>query len=273
MFLAGHLADRRPRSSASSSRRSRRRCSPTTTPTSSPATSAGSRCPPPTATPSTGTPSRPTCASPRTSRAWQLEPAPVDRHRRRPGAGQARRLGHHRPHLPGRLDQGRQPGRQYLAEHGVRAQGLQLLRLAPRQPRGDDPRHLRQHPAAQPAAATASRAASPATSPAGGEQTTIYDASQQLPGRRHPAGGPGRQGVRLRLLARLGGQGHRAARRQGRHRRVLRADPPLQPDRHGRPAAAVPGGPERRVARADRHRDVRRHRRHRAERRVAPRGP
>ena len=33
------------------------------------------------------------------------------RHRRRPGAGQARRLGHHRPHLAGRLDQGRLPGR------------------------------------------------------------------------------------------------------------------------------------------------------------------
>ena len=32
-------------------------------------------------------------------------------------------------------------------------QGLQLLRLAARQPRGDDPRHLRQHPAAQPAGA------------------------------------------------------------------------------------------------------------------------
>ena len=33
-----------------------------------------------------------------------------------------------------------------------RAQGLQLLRLPARQPRGDDPRHVRQHPAAQPAA-------------------------------------------------------------------------------------------------------------------------
>ena len=32
-----------------------------------------------------------------------------------------------------------------------RAARLQLLRLAPRQPRGDDPRHVRQHPAAQPA--------------------------------------------------------------------------------------------------------------------------
>ena len=49
------------------------------------------------------------------------------------------------------------------AEHGVERQRLQLLRLAPRQPRGDDPRHLRQHPAAQPARARASRAATPAT--------------------------------------------------------------------------------------------------------------
>ncbi len=58
----------------------------------------------------------------------------------------------------------------------------------------------------------------------------------------HPAGRPGRQGVRLRLVPRLGGQGHRAARRQGRHRRVVRAHPPLEPHRHGRPPAAVPGG-------------------------------
>ena len=42
------------------------------------------------------------------------------RHRRRPGAAQARRLDHHRPHLAGRLDQGRRarPGK-YLTEHGV----------------------------------------------------------------------------------------------------------------------------------------------------------
>ena len=33
------------------------------------------------------------------------------RHRRRAGAGQARRLGHHRPHLAGRHHQGRLPGR------------------------------------------------------------------------------------------------------------------------------------------------------------------
>ena len=78
-------------------------------------------------------------------------PGPGRRHRRRPGAAQARRLGHHRPHLAGRLDQGRQPRGQVPDRARRGAQGLQLLRLASRQPRGDDPRHLRQHPAAQPA--------------------------------------------------------------------------------------------------------------------------
>ncbi len=43
-------------------------------------------------------------------------------------------------------------------------------------------------------------------------QTFIYDAAQAYAGRRHAAGDPGRQGVRLGLVARLGGQGHRAAR-------------------------------------------------------------
>ena len=41
----------------------------------------------------------------------------------------------------------------------------------------------------------------------------------------------------------------------------LRADPPLEPDRHGRAAAAVPRGRDRRVARPDRRGDLRDHRR------------
>ena len=61
-----------------------------------------------------------------------------------------------------------------------------------------------------------------------------------LRGGGHAAGHPRGQGVRLGVLPRLGRQGHRAARRPGRHRRVVRADPPLQPDRDGRAAAAVP---------------------------------
>ena len=89
------------------------------------------------------------------------------RHRGRPRAAQAGRLGHHRPHQPGRRDQEGQPGRRVPRRARRRAARLQLLRLAPRQPRGDDPRHVRQHPPAQPARARAPRAASPATSPPG----------------------------------------------------------------------------------------------------------
>ena len=74
-----------------------------------------------------------------------------DRHPRRAGAGAARRLGDHRPHLAGRGDQGRQPGRAVPHRARGAAARLQLLRVPARQPRGDDPRHVRQHPAAQPA--------------------------------------------------------------------------------------------------------------------------
>jgi aconitate hydratase len=62
-----------------------------------------------------------------------------------------------------------------------RAQGLQLLRLTSRQPRGHDPRHLRQHPPAQPPArrcrGRVHRNFIGCDTCAAGEQTTIYDAS------------------------------------------------------------------------------------------------
>ena len=61
-----------------------------------------------------------------------------------------------------------------------------------------------------------------------------------VPGRGRAAGRLRRQGIRHRLVARLGGQGHRAARRPRGHRRELRAHPPLQPGRHGRRALPVP---------------------------------
>ena len=72
-----------------------------------------------------------------------------------------------------------------------------------------------------------------------GERMFIYDAAM-----RYQAGRPRthhlrRQGIRHRLLARLGGQGHDAPRRPRRGRRELRAHPPLEPDRHGRAAAAI----------------------------------
>ena len=65
------------------------------------------------------------------------------------------------------------------------------------------------------------------------------------------AGRARRQGVRVGLLARLGREGHRAARRARGDRRELRAHPPLQPDRDGRPAAPVPRRGVGRVAGAD----------------------
>ena len=82
-----------------------------------------------------------------------------------------------------------------------------------------------------------------------GEQLSIYDAAERLPRRGRAAGRVRRQGVRLRLVPRLGRQGHAAAGRARRDRRVVRAHPPLQPGRHGRAAAAVP---RRRVARVAR---------------------
>ena len=73
-----------------------------------------------------------------------------------------------------------------------------------------------------------------------GEQMPIYDAAMRYKKDRRPAGGVRRQGIRHRVIPRLGRKGHAAARHQGRHRRELRAYPPLQPGRHGRAAVAVP---------------------------------
>ena len=136
------------------------------------------------------------------------------------------------------------PAGAYLQEHGVERRGLQLLRLAARQPRGDDAGHLRQRPAAQPARAghRGRRDAPPA------RRRAALDLRRRdaLPGRGRAARRAGRQGVRLGLLTRLGGQGHAAARRARRDRRELRAHPPLEPRRHGRAAAAVRRRRERR---------------------------
>ncbi len=72
-----------------------------------------------------------------------------------------------------------------------------------------------------------------------GEQLPIYDAAMKYKARKTSAGRRRRQGIRHRFVARLGGQRHAAARREGRDRRKLRAHPSLQPGRHGRVAAAV----------------------------------
>ena len=69
-----------------------------------------------------------------------------EQHHRRPAARPVRRFDHHRPHLARRLDQEGQPGRRLPDGARRRVQGLQPVRHAARQSRGDDARHLRQHP-------------------------------------------------------------------------------------------------------------------------------
>ena len=66
------------------------------------------------------------------------------------------------------------------------------------------------------------------------------------------------QGLRQRLLKRLGRQGAGAARRSRRSRRVVRAHPPFQPHRHGCAASPVQGRRHRRESRPDRAGDHRR---------------
>ena len=177
--------------------------------------------------------------------------------RRRAGAGGARRLDHHRPHLAGRGDQEGQPGRAVADRAGRRAGRLQLLRLAARQPRGDDPRHLRQHP--PPNQLVDKRGGFTRHFP-DGEETTIYEAAMAYAD----------EGVPLVVLAgkEYGSGSSRDWAAKGTKllgvraviARELRAHPPLQPDRDGRAAAAVRRRRVGRVPGPDRRGDVRRRR-------------
>ena len=65
------------------------------------------------------------------------------RHPRRARARHLRRFGHDRPHLAGRLDQADVARGHVPAGKGRVGRELQQLRLAPRQSRGDDARHVR----------------------------------------------------------------------------------------------------------------------------------
>ena len=121
---------------------------------------------------------------------------------------------------------------------------LQLLRLAPRQPRDHDARHLRQ------------RAHQEQDDPCQGGRFGGRRRHHDSPAKRRTAvdlrrGDEVRRGRHLRpwcsaakstapaRRARLGRQGHPAAGREGRDRALVRTHPPLQPGRHGRAAAAV----------------------------------
>ncbi len=77
-----------------------------------------------------------------------LTKAPAAAHRHRGGARprRPRRLRDHRPHLPRRRHRPRLPRRPLPRGEGGREEGLQLLRLAPRQRPRHGARHLREHP-------------------------------------------------------------------------------------------------------------------------------
>ena len=68
------------------------------------------------------------------------------------GARHLRRLGDHRPHQPAGSIKPTSPAGFFLQENDVAVE-IQLLRRAPRQPRGDDARHLRQRAHQEPDAA------------------------------------------------------------------------------------------------------------------------
>ena len=89
---------------------------------------------------------------------------------------------------------------------------------------------------------------------------TIYDAAMHVRDRRRAARRARGQGVRLGLVARLGGEGFAAARDPRRARRELRAHPPFEPGRDGPAAARVRRRRDRRVARPHRARDLPRRR-------------
>ncbi len=200
-------------------------------------------------------------------------PAPVEDITRRALPRRPGRLRHDRPHLPRRLHQAERPGRQVPRRAWRQPRRLQQLRLAPRQPRGHGARHLRQRPPAQQdGPGHRGRRHPPAP-------RTHADVHLRRVGRvrapRHAARHPGRQGIRLRLVARLGRQRPAPARHPLRHRGVLRAHPPLQPRRHGHPAAAVPARRISRDARPDGrgdlpHRRPQGHARHEVRRRQKP---
>ncbi len=180
------------------------------------------------------------------------EPEPVGDIARRPLPRHGGRLRDDRPHLARGRHQAGQPGRPLPRGARHRAQGLQLVWLPPRQPRGDDPRHVRQRPAAQPARPRL-----------GGDvdgASALRRRDDDLRGGRAlPRGGRAarrhrRQGVRLGIVTRLGREGPGAARRARGARRELRAHPPLQSADDGRPAAAVRRRRGAGGARADRPR-------------------
>ncbi len=126
------------------------------------------------------------------------------------------------------------PRRPLPRGEGRGEEGLQLLRLAARERPRHGARHLREHPPQErDGAGRGGRGDRPRPlRRADGHLRR----GRALPGGEDPARRGRGQGVRQRLLARLGGQGDAPPRRARGRRGELRAHPPGEPRRHGRPA-------------------------------------
>ncbi len=157
-------------------------------------------------------------------------------------------LDHYRPHLAGRLDPAELAGRRVPDRAPGAAGRLQPIRHAARQSRGDDARHLRQYPHQEPDGARRRGRRHRALSVAPADAD--LPCGNALPSGARAARGVRRQGIRHRVVARLGRQGHDAARGPRGRGPELRAHPPLQPSRHGDHAADLRG---RRVVAVARH--------------------
>ena len=81
-----------------------------------------------------------------------------------------------------------------------------------------------------------------------GAPLDIFDAAEKYRAAGHAARHHRRQGIRHRLVARLGSEGHDPARRPRGDRRELRAHPPLEPRRDGRRSrSSSPTGVDRKT--------------------------
>ena len=187
-------------------RRCTARCSRAPTPTSSPATRPGASLPVP-----DGDLYAWEDGSTYVRRPSYLEGAAARAGRRRRHRGRAlprrpRRLGHDRPHLAGGLDQARLAGRALPRRARRRAARLQLVRRAARQPRGDGARHVRERPPAEPARARLGGHGGRCTCPRARRRRSSTRRERYL-AEGTPLDRARRQGVRLGLVARLGGEG------------------------------------------------------------------
>ena len=154
-------------------------------------------------------------------------------------AGAAGRFHHDRSYFARWFHRQRYSGGPLSDRAGRAAEGFQLLWRAARQPRSDGTRNAGQRAVAQPTRAGNRRRLDPAF--AGWRADVHLRCVRHVPAGRRAAGNYSGQGIRLRIVAGLGGQRRAAAGGEGRNRRELRAYPSHESGRHGRASAAIYG--------------------------------